>query len=183
MQVKDDALHSTQTEGQVGMKHRRGFTLIALAALTVLLVVARPGVAVGASPVIGCPELTDMIRFFYPGATITSATVVSAKDGLAEHCKVEGWRWPDDGFIIKLPTAWNERLFQVGNGGAAGTIAEADMVLGLSKGFATAGGSGGHRSPGGFYQFGYFAGDASAYQKVVDYCSGSVHAVNNWPGG
>jgi feruloyl esterase len=160
------------------MQYSRRFLIIGLTALAILLPAASPGLSAPNSLVMTCSELMDMTKFFYPGATISSAVMVPAAGGLPEYCKVEGWRWPDDGFIVKLPSRWNGRLFQVGNGGAAGTIAEADMVLGLTRGFATAGGSGGHRSPATFYQFGYFSGDPGAYQKVVDYCSGSVHATN-----
>ena len=160
------------------MQYFRRFVMIGLNVFIVLLLLASPGVTAPSSPVLTCPDLMDMTKFFYPAATISSATMVPAGGGLPEHCKVEGWRWPDDGFIVKLPSTWNGRLFQVGNGGAAGTIAESDMVLGLTMGFVTAGGSGGHRTPATFYQFGYFVSDPAAYQKVVDYCSGSVHATN-----
>jgi hypothetical protein len=159
------------------MKYLRGFLLIALATSTLYAAEAQAASVALKSPTLGCSELLDMTKFFFPGATISAAAIVPAGGGLPEHCRVEGWRWPDDGFVIKLPTSWNSRLFQVGNGGAAGIVVEADMVLGLTRGFATAGGSGGHRSPATLYQFGYFAGDPGAYQKVVDYCSGSVHAT------
>jgi feruloyl esterase len=89
---------------------------------------------------------------------------------------VGGWRYPDDGFIVKLPTAWNKRLYQVGNGGAAGSIGESAMTFGLQRGFVTAGGSGGHREPTTGYQFGYhWWDDAAVMAKVEDYFYGSVH--------
>jgi hypothetical protein len=160
------------------MSCRKGFAIAVLVVLAVFVAETGPGLGAPNSPAISCSDLMDMTKFFYPGATITSATIVKAGDGLPEHCKVEGWRWPDDGFMVKLPSSWNGRLFQVGNGGAAGMILEPDMALGLVRGFATAGASGGHRTPATFYQFGYFAGDPAAYQKIVDYCSGSVHATN-----
>jgi feruloyl esterase len=92
---------------------------------------------------------------------------------------VAGVRWPDDGFIVKLPTEWNGRLYQIGNGGAAGSIYESSMTLGLQKGFVTAGGTGGHQSPTTGYQFGYHWWDeAAAMTKVEDYFYGSVHKTS-----
>jgi feruloyl esterase len=160
------------------MYYQKRFVVIGLIALVALLSLTRPVLAAESTPVMACQGLTDMTKFFQPGATITSATMLPAGDGLPEHCRVEGWRWPDDGFVVKLPSQWNGRLFQVGNGGAAGSIDERAMVLGLQKGFAAAGGSGGHRTPATLFQFGYFAGDPIAYRKMVDNCSESVHSTN-----
>lgn len=160
------------------MYYQKRFAVIGLIALVALLSPTRPVLAAESTPVMACQGLTDMTKFFQPGATITSATMLPAGDGLPEHCRVEGWRWPDDGFVVKLPSQWNGRLFQVGNGGAAGSIDERAMVLGLQKGFAAAGGSGGHRTPATLFQFGYFAGDPIAYRKMVDNCSESVHSTN-----
>lgn len=160
------------------MYYQKRFAVIGLIAFFALLSLTKPGLAAQSTPVMACQGLMDMTKFFQPGATITSAKMVPAGDGLPEHCRVEGWRWPDDGFVVKLPSEWNGRLFQVGNGGAGGSIDEPAMVLGLQKGFAAAGGSGGHRTPATLFQFGYFAGDPIAYRKMVDYCSESVHSTN-----
>ena len=135
-------------------------------------------------PRLGLCALTNNCKVpFFQGVvgsdvTVTSATVVpGVSGGLPEHCKVEGWRWPDDGFIVKLPTAWNERLYQVGNGGAAGSVGESAMTFGLQRGFVTAGGSGGHISPNMMdFSFGYHWWDnLVAMEKVKDYFYGSVH--------
>jgi hypothetical protein len=156
----------------------KGLLIVALTATTLHAAAAQPTLITSRSPILGCSDLMDITKVFSPGATITAATIVAVSGGLPEHCRVEGWRWPDDGFVIKLPTSWNSRLFQIGNGGAAGVVVEADMAIGLAGGFVTAGGSGGHRSPATLYQFGYFAGSPDAHQKIVDYCSNSVHATN-----
>lgn len=134
----------------------------------------------------GLCALTDncTVAFFQTVAgsdvTVTSATVVpGVSGGLPEHCKVAGWRYPDDGFLVKLPTVWNERLYQVGNGGAAGSIGESGMTFGLQRGFAAAGGSGGQQEPATVYQFGYhWWDDPAVYQKVEDYVYGSVNKTS-----
>lgn len=121
-----------------------------------------------------------------PGVMITSAQIKTTYDPpppassvpLPEHCRVEGWRSPDDGFIVKLSSAWNGRLYQVGNGGAAGTIGEPAMTFGLQRGFVTAGGSGGHRAPATMFQFGFPPNDPKAQRKIEDYCYGSAHETN-----
>jgi hypothetical protein len=160
------------------MYHRRGFVSIGIIVVAAVLLLTSPGSAATGNPVMPCQSLMDMTKFFQPATTIISAKTVPADGGLPEHCRVEGWRWPDDGFVIKLPSAWNGRLFQIGNGGAAGSIDEGAMVLGLQNGFVAAGGSGGHRTPATLFQFGYFAGDPVAHRKVVDFCSESVHSTN-----
>jgi feruloyl esterase len=169
---------SSKISWEVSMGNKGRYVIVGLVVLAAFLLLPGSGSAAEGNPVMACPGLMNMTKLFLPGATITSAKMVPASAGLPEHCRVDGWRWPDDGFIVKLPSAWNGRLFQIGNGAAAGAIREEDMALGLAKGFATAAGTGGHRSPDTLFQFGYFAGDPAAYQKVIDHCSGSVHATN-----
>lgn len=45
---------------------------------------------------------------------------------------------------MKLPTAWNNRFYMVGNEGLGGTIALEAMDVALRRGFATAGTDTGH---------------------------------------
>ncbi len=136
-----------------------------------------PGFVLGNGPIIGCLDIKDID--FGSDVIIESAELISGTSEIPEHCKVSGYRLPDDGFIIKLPTNWNGRLYQVGNGGAAGSVNESAMVLGLKNGFATAGGSGGHRTPLTMFQFGYhWWDDPNAFEKVEDYFYGSVHETN-----
>ena len=111
--------------------------------------------------------------------SIDSVELINATEKLPEHCLVKGKLWPDDAFIIKLPINWNGRLYQTGNGGAAGHIDEASMVRPLQKGFVTASGSGGHVSAKlTDWSFGYPPDDPLAKIRIEDYFHGSVHRVN-----
>jgi feruloyl esterase len=111
---------------------------------------------------------------------VDSASLVPAGGGLPEHCRVEGVRAPEDGFILKLPSVWNSRYLQTGNGGAAGAYQETmmDPVLGL--GFAVGSGTGGHISPNMIdFSFGYhWWDDPEVMTKVEDYFYGSVHETS-----
>ena len=53
------------------------------------------------------------------------------------------------GLEIWLPTQWNGRYLQAGNGGFAGSIAYAGLVAGVASGYAVANSDGGHQSSGG----------------------------------
>jgi hypothetical protein len=112
--------------------------------------------------------------FSYPGATITSATLVAAGAmeatgstgsltvAVPEYCKVIGKLnervSPVDGntysigFEMRFPTAWNGRFFHQVNGGLDGTIVNATGDIlgggqassGLTKGFVTLSSNAGH---------------------------------------
>lgn len=118
-----------------------------------------------------CDNLQDLS---FSGVTITSATLISGTTTLPEHCRVEGFRYFDQ-FIIKLPTDWNGRYYQIGNGGSAGSIVESGIDEGLAQGYVAASGSGGHTEPYPMFAFAYPPTDPDARQKLNDHCFGSVH--------
>ncbi len=154
------------------MNFRKSLLIAGLLTLAIALL------SVGQVSAVDCAGLAAP-GLFGSNVHVTAATVVSATADVPEHCKVEGWQYPEEGFIIKLPTTWNKKLYQVGNGGAAGSINESSMALGLKKGYATAGGSGGHLQPTTGYYFGYgWWEDAAINEKVEDYCKGSLHKTN-----
>jgi len=124
-----------------------------------------------------CNTCDSLAHLTIPNVTINSATLVEATATLPEHCRIEGGRFYDH-FIIKLPTDWNERYYQVGNGADAGLIQEAGIDVGIAQGFASASGSGGHTEPNPIFPtfaFAYPSDDAAAQQKLNDYCQDSVH--------
>jgi feruloyl esterase len=138
-------------------------------------------------PRLGLCALTDKctVAFFQgvvgPDVTVTSATVVpGVSGGLPEHCRLGGVRAPEDGFIFKLPSVWNTRYLQTGNGGAAGAYMETMMDPSLGLGFAVGSGTGGHINPNMMdFSFGYHWWDNStAMAKVEDYFYGSVHETS-----
>ena len=95
-----------------------------------------------AGPAVKCDELSA--KAFGKDVKIQSATLIAAKSNLPEHCDVRGVIWPEAGFAIKLPTAWNDRFEMVGNGGTAGTIGLGPMDNAVRKGFASASTDTGH---------------------------------------
>jgi hypothetical protein len=95
-----------------------------------------------ADPALNCAALAG--KSFGDEVKISSATLVASKNNLPEHCDVRGVIWPEAGFAIKLPTAWNDRFQMVGNGGTAGVISIGAMDGALRKGFAAASTDTGH---------------------------------------
>ncbi|WP_029015050.1 tannase/feruloyl esterase family alpha/beta hydrolase [Niveispirillum irakense] len=65
----------------------------------------------------------DFTRLADFPTAILSASLVPAKDGVAEHCAITGTIQPQIQFEIRLPMqGWNGRYFQVGCGGFCGVI-------------------------------------------------------------
>jgi hypothetical protein len=110
-------------------------------------------------------------------ATITSVTPKPATATTPTYCEVKGYRWPMDLFVVALPDSWSGRYFQVGNGGAAGSLG--NISNGVQRGYVSASGSGGHdlSQEVGLptFKFAYPPGDPVADGKLDDYCYGSVH--------
>src|SRR6476646_8087782 len=95
-----------------------------------------------AGPAPKCDALAG--KSFGDQVKINSAALVAAQSNLPEHCDVRGVIWPEAGFAIKLPTAWNDRFQMVGNGGTAGTISLGPMDNAVRRGFASASTDTGH---------------------------------------
>ena len=75
--------------------------------------------------------------------SIVSATLVPAANGSPEHCRVSGVIPSEIRFEVNLLTDWNRRLYMHGNGGFAGTPADAPGPAAvrdeaIRHGFATA---------------------------------------------
>jgi hypothetical protein len=126
-------------------------------------------------PIIKCSDL--IASPFGTEVKIESAVIAAAVAGVPEHCNVRGTIWPEAKFAVKLPTAWNNRFYMVGNGGLAGTIALAAMDVALRRGFATAGTDTGHdaaKEPDGtFARPG--PNNPNAERKVTDFAYLAVH--------
>ena len=92
------------------------------------------------------------------GATVTGVSLVAAKDGSREYCKVlvriasVDAASPPINMQINLPSDWNRKAFQMGGGGFDGFLVTgegpvpgaAKFPTPLSKGFVTFGSDGGH---------------------------------------
>jgi feruloyl esterase len=109
------------------------------------------------------------------GLRVTTAELVAAKDGVPEHCRINGVIPQEVGFQLNFPIAWNGRLYMYGNGGYAGEDAESPREqdsrnIALRDGFATARTDTGHlasKEPLGTF--------AVNHAKVVDHGYRAVH--------
>jgi hypothetical protein len=137
-----------------------------------LLLLLLPAAALAAAP---CDALAAKV--FGKDIKIESATSVPAKENLPEHCDVRGVIWPEARFVIKLPTAWNDRFQMVGNGGTAGVLSMAAVDAALRKGFASASTDTGHdavKEP--FASFAHVTPEnPNGRRKLIDFAYLSVH--------
>jgi hypothetical protein len=128
-----------------------------------------------ATPIRSTQDCKAFLTDIAGGIRITSAELIAAKDGVPEHCRVNGVIPQEIGFQFNFPVAWNGRLYMYGNGGYAGEDAEAPREqdsrnIALRNGFATARTDTGHlasKEP-----LGTFAVD---HNKVVDHGYRAVH--------
>jgi feruloyl esterase len=106
-------------------------------------------VALGCAPK-ATADCTSLANHFLDSTTITSATLIPAGGGLPEFCRVQGHVDTEIGFEVRLPTAWNGKLYFGGNPAFAGTIpAYPAIANGLGRGYATAVTDTGHQAPQG----------------------------------
>ena len=108
------------------------------------------GVAVPLSARAVTPDdctLTHFQELSPPDTSITLVSLVSAAPPLPEYCKVEASvATPGNvvNFRLGLPTSWNGKFLQLGNGGFAGSIESLDE--GLTRGYAAASTDTGHQA-------------------------------------
>jgi tannase/feruloyl esterase len=119
-----------------------------------------------------CAALTAMTGGEF---SIATAEVVPADADAPEHCRVSARIQPEIRFEVRLPAAWNGRLYMFGNGGyagesldSAGRVATAKRAL--ARGFAAAQTNTGHDAA--TEPLGTFAANP---QKFVDYAYRAVH--------
>ncbi len=141
----------------------------------VALACCAASIALAGEPAVKCDALAA--KSFGDEVKIHSATLVAAKGNLPEHCDVRGVIWPEAGFAIKLPTAWNDRFEMVGNGGTAGTISLGAVDGAVRKGFAAASTDTGHdaaKEP--LATFAYVTPEnPNGHRKFIDFAYLSVH--------
>ena len=80
------------------------------------------------------------------GATLTT-TVIPANATVPTYCKVNGTLAPALNFEMRLPNAWNGKLYYAGGGGYDGSIPEL-VVPALSQGYAEVVSDSGHQGDG-----------------------------------
>jgi hypothetical protein len=128
-----------------------------------------------AAPAMECVALSA--KSFGADVKLESAKTVAATANLPEHCEVRGVIWPEAKFVVKLPTAWNERFQMVGNGGWAGTISTAAVDAAVRLGYASTSTDTGHdaqKEPGAIFAL-KSATNPNAARKVIDHGYLSVH--------
>ncbi|MGB9470775.1 MAG: tannase/feruloyl esterase family alpha/beta hydrolase, partial [Candidatus Acidiferrum sp.] len=117
----------------------------ALAAMTASLLMSACGRAT--SPVVtaqtACATLSGKT---IGGATLTTA-VILASGTVPKYCKVKGTLEPALNFEIRLPDAWNGKLYYAGGGGYDGVMTEL-VVLPLAQGYAEVVSDSGHQGDG-----------------------------------
>jgi feruloyl esterase len=115
--------------------------------------------------------------FGQPVSNLTATMVTTSP----QHCDVRGTLWPEIGFAVMLPTSWNDRLYMVGNGGAAGNVPISAMQGAVRLGYAAVGTDTGHSAAKeSSFTFAWVdAGGAGANpfweQKLHDFAYRSVH--------
>jgi hypothetical protein len=128
-----------------------------------------------AAPVKNCADLATVP--FGPDTKIESAKLVAATPQLPEHCDIRGVIWPENNFVVKLPTNWNERFQMVGNGGWAGVISMPQVDAGIRQGYASTSTDTGHndkKEPGASFAY-PGPNNPNAARKVVDFGYLAVH--------
>jgi feruloyl esterase len=110
-----------------------------------------------------------------PNLTILSADFTPAKGNTPEYCHVTGLIPPGIHWHMQLPvpSKWNGRLVNIGNGGKAGNLVYADNRL--TEGYAVANSNTGHDN--GAEPNSSFAFDNK--QEAIDYGWRAVHVTAN----
>ncbi len=132
-----------------------------------------------------CDDLANVIA---PDMAVTSATMVAAGPApgrgrgpaanLPAYCRVQAVSRPvadsEIHFEVWLPSpeTWNGKFEGTGNGGYSSAMTTADMVQGLTRGFAVAGSDTGHS--GGDLKFG-----AGHIEKINDWGYRAVHVMTD----
>src|SRR6267154_1392299 len=128
-----------------------------------------------AAPVKNCSDLAATPSG--PETKIESAKLVAATPQMPEHCDIRGVIWPENSFVVKLPTNWNERFQMVGNGGWAGVISMAQVDAAIRQGYASTSTDTGHsdkKEPGASFAY-PGPNNPNASRKVVDFGYLAVH--------
>ena len=110
-----------------------------------------------------------------PNLTILSAELVPAKGSTPDYCHVRGLIAPAIHWHMQLPlpSNWNGRLLNIGNGGKAGNLVYADDRL--AQGYAVANSNTGHDN--GSEPYGSFA--FNNQQAEIDFGYRAVHVTAN----
>lgn len=103
------------------------------------------------APVTAQQACANLLGQTVGGATVVTAAVVPASDGVPLYCKVNARIDPKLNFELRLPDAWNHKLQYFGGGGYNGAIVP--MVAGetlslpaIKQGYATVGSDSGHQA-------------------------------------
>lgn len=105
---------------------------------------------------------------------ITASTLVSASDGLPEHCRATGYIAPSVGIEILLPhSSWNGKFIEVGCGGYCGhSSASFACYEPLQRGYACIASDMGHQGAGADAEWAY-----NNLQAEVDYGFRATHVT------
>lgn len=91
----------------------------------------------------GALECQELQALTDTSLSVTVSELKPAEGSRPERCRVAGLIQPNIGFEVNLPTNWNGKFLQVGNGGFAGRIQDTQSY-GLRRSYATAATDTGH---------------------------------------
>jgi feruloyl esterase len=111
--------------------------------------------------------------FFHPSGYASGAGA-QVPGKIKQYCDVTGYVAPQNKFELKLPLPgdWNQKFFFYACGGFCGTVVADACNLGLSRGYASVTGNGGHDSVIGFD--GIWAANAPELQEDFGWRSNHV---------
>lgn len=100
---------------------RLGLGGLGLCGWALATLLAHPGTGLAQSA--AAPDCAGLIGLKIEDTNLLSATVVPAKEGLPEYCRVLGYVRPAINFEIRLPTKdWNGKFYMAGCGGFCGKL-------------------------------------------------------------
>ena len=114
--------------------------------------------------------------------TISEATEVPASaENATPYCRIVGVINAEEGSVInveyRLPEDWNGKFLVQGMGGFAGSISDAQLMRGVSRGYATAMTDTGHQGPGSDASWAMTADGKHDMPKIDDYADRSTHLL------
>jgi feruloyl esterase len=125
----------------------RALTYAALAGVAALIAVP---VVLTQAQAPQSPKCSALTGLKLPHVVLSGAMMVATSGDHPAYCRVTGAAHPtadsDIRFEVRIPDHWNGRYLQVGNGGFAGMIPDAGLMMGMAQGYAVAGTDDGHQT-------------------------------------
>jgi hypothetical protein len=125
----------------------RAVVLAAAAACSLMMVACGSNNDDAAAPVVSAQQACATLSGKTIGGATLTAVVVAASGAVPTYCKANGTLAPSLNFEMRLPDAWNGKLYYGGGGGYDGSI-PALVVPALTQGYAAVASDSGHQGSG-----------------------------------